>query len=52
MSADKKMIWINKELLKQVDEWARENTPLGEQVSMQGSVEILLKTHPDLNQPD
>ena len=50
MQKDKKMVWLHKDVLKLVDVYARnmEHTPLGEKVNIQGSVEKLIETHPDI----
>ena len=50
MKADKKMVWINKDLLKQVDEWVRTSVPLGGRISIQAGVEELIRTHPAITQ--
>jgi len=41
----KRCTWIESEILALVDQWARDNTPIGQKVNISKSVENLIRTH-------
>ena len=44
----KNAVWLDKDPVLTVDhKWARKYTPIGERVSIQGSVEKLILSHPE-----